>query len=229
MMLPAAVVMGLAAQCAPNVAPATIAAIVQTESRGNELAIGVNGLGSKVAQPTSVAQAIEVARFYVAKGYSVDLGLGQINSRNMKALGLTWDTVFEPCTNIAAAGAVISGNYHSVRAGLHPQRALRIALSMYNTGSQSRGFRNGYVGKVVGNAGFADGIEPVSVRVGTFTGAPDTGEGSSAAAQLAALVEENTSASGQSKAAPTPPPPSWDVFARAEYERARLAEEGENR
>ncbi|WP_436426475.1 hypothetical protein, partial [Enterococcus faecium] len=59
--------------------------------------------------------------------------------------------------------------------------------------------------------------------------APDTGEGSSAAAQLAALVEENTSASGQSKAAPTPPPPSWDVFARAEYERARLAEEGENR
>lgn len=131
MMLPAAVVMGLAAQCAPNVAPATIAAIVQTESRGNELAIGVNGLGSKVAQPTSVAQAIEVARFYVAKGYSVDLGLGQINSRNMKALGLTWDTVFEPCTNIAAAGAVISGNYHSVRAGLHPQRALRIALSMY--------------------------------------------------------------------------------------------------
>ena len=115
------------------------------------------------------------------------------------------------------------------RAAVVTERALRIALSMYNTGSQSRGFRNGYVGKVVGNAGFADGIEPVSVRVGAFNGAPDTGEGSSAAAQLAALVEENTSASGQSKAAPTPPPPSWDVFARAEYERARLAEEGENR
>src|SRR3546814_10211896 len=66
----------------------------------------------------------------------------------MKALGLTWDNVFDPCTNIAAAGAVLSGNYHSVRAGLHPQRALRIALSMYNTGSQSRGFSNGYVGRV---------------------------------------------------------------------------------
>jgi type IV secretion system protein VirB1 len=228
MTLPAAVVMGLAAQCAPNVAPATIAAIVQTESRGNELAIGVNGLGSKVAQPTNVAQAIKVARFYVAKGYSVDLGLGQINSRNMKALGLTWGTVFEPCTNIAAAGAVLSGNYRSVREGLHPQRALRIALSMYNTGSQSRGFSNGYVGRVIGNAGISDGIQPVAVKVAAFSGSNDPSP-ASATAQLADLVAENTSASGQRQAAPPPPPPSWDVFARAEYERARLAGEGEER
>ena len=228
MTLPAAVVMGLAAQCAPNVAPETIAAIVQTESRGNELAIGVNGLGRSVPQPTSVAQAIKVARFYVAKGYSVDLGLGQINSRNMKALGLTWDTVFEPCTNIAAAGAVISGNYRSVREGLHPQRALRVALSMYNTGSQSRGFSNGYVGRVVGNAGISDGIQPVAVNVAASSSSNDSGP-ASAAAQLAELVAENTSASGQRHAAPPPPPPSWDVFARADYERARLAREGEDR
>ena len=226
MSLPAAVVMGLAAQCAPGVAPATIAAIVQTESRGNELAINVNGLGRKVAQPTSVARAIEVARFYVAKGYSVDLGLGQINSGNMKALGLTWDTVFEPCTNVAAAGAVISGNYHSVSAGLHPQQALRIALSMYNTGSQSRGFSNGYVGRVVGNAGVADGIQPMSIRI-TAPTSPDTARPASASAQLAALVTENTSAEGQLKAAPPPPPPSWDVFATAAYARARAG--GEDR
>lgn len=228
MTLPAAVVMGLAAQCAPNVAPATIAAIVQTESRGNELAIGVNGLGRSITQPKSVAQAIEAARFYVAKGYSVDLGLGQINSRNMKALGLTWDTVFEPCTNIAAAGAVISGNYRSVREGLHPQRALRIALSMYNTGSQSRGFTNGYVDRVVSNAGISDGIQPVAAKVSAFSGLNDSGP-ASAAAQLAELVAENTSASGQRQAAPPPSPPSWDVFARADFERARLAREGEDR
>lgn len=177
-------------------------------------------------QPASVAQAIGIARFYVAKGYSVDLGLGQINSRNMKALGLTWDTVFEPCTNIAAAGAVISGNYHSVSAGLHPQRALRIALSMYNTGSQSRGFSNGYVGRVVGNAGFSDSIRPVAVKITALTPA-DAGKPASAAAQLADLVAENTSEAGQRQAAPTLPPPSWDVFATAAYARARAG--GENR
>jgi type IV secretion system protein VirB1 len=229
MTLPAAVVLGLAAQCAPNVAPETIAAIVRTESQGNELAINVNGLGRKVAPPVSTAQAVEIARFYVAKGYSVDLGLGQINSRNMTALGLTWDTVFEPCTNIAAAGAVISGNYRSVREGLHPQRALRIALSMYNTGSQSRGFSNGYVGRVVGNAGISDGIQPAAVKVAAFSGSNDSSS-ATAAAQLAELVAQNTSASGQRQAAPPPPPPpSWDVFARADYERARLAREGEDR
>lgn len=225
MALPAAVVMGLAAQCAPGVAPATIAAVVQTESQGSELAINVNGLGRKIAQPTSVAQAIEVGRAYVAQGYSVDLGLGQINSRNMKALGLTWETVFDPCTNVAAAGAVIAGNYHKVSPGLHPQRALRIALSMYNTGSQSRGFSNGYVGRVVGNAGFTDGIQPASVKLATLP--IDAGKPASAAAQLAELVAENTSEAGQRQAAPPPPPPSWDVFATAAYARARAG--GENR
>jgi len=226
--LPAAVIMGLAAQCAPGVAPETIAAIVQTESEGYELAINVNGLSRKVQQPTTLAQAISVSRAYVAKGYSVDLGLGQINSRNMKALGLTWDKVFDPCTNIAAAGAVLAGNYHSVSAGLHPQRALRIALSMYNTGSRSRGFANGYVGKVVGNAGYADGTRPFAVALTSFSGPPDT-KPVSAATQLAALVEENTSNMQQPQAAPIPPPPSWDVFAKAEYERARLAGDGDNR
>jgi len=229
MTLPATVIMGLAAQCAPNVAPSTIAAIVQTESKGFELAIGVNGLARQPMPASSVAEAVQTARYYIGKGHSVDLGLGQINSRNMKALGLTWDNVFDPCTNIAAAGAVLSGNYHSVRAGLHPQRALRIALSMYNTGSRSRGFANGYVGKVVGNAGIPDRIQPVAVRVGASSSALNTGDQASAAAQLAALVEENTSATGQPKAAPPPPPPSWDVFARAEFARAQLAGEGENR
>ena len=52
MTLPAAVIMGLAAQCAPNVAPATIAAIVQTESQGFEWALNVNGLGRKTVSYT---------------------------------------------------------------------------------------------------------------------------------------------------------------------------------
>src|SRR3546814_13749949 len=92
----------------------------------------------------------------------------------MKALGLTWDNVFDPCTNIAAAGAVLSGNYHSVRAGLHPQRALRIALSMYNTGSQSRSFSNGYVGRVVGNADLWVGIQTAAVRISEQMSATDS-------------------------------------------------------
>src|SRR3546814_8745199 len=116
MTLPAAVIMGLAAQCAPSVAPATIAAIVQTESQGFEWAINVNGLGRKIV-PTSRERAVALARHYIGKGHSVDLGLGQINSRNMTAHSLTWENVFDPCTNIHAARAALSGNYHSVQIG----------------------------------------------------------------------------------------------------------------
>src|SRR3546814_6430477 len=68
MTLPAAVIMGLAAQCAPSVAPATIAAIVQTESQGFEWAINVNGLGRKIV-PTSREQAVALARHYIGKGH----------------------------------------------------------------------------------------------------------------------------------------------------------------
>lgn len=143
-------------------------------------------------------------------GYSVDLGLGQINSRNMRWLGLTWDTVFDPCTNIAALGAVLTSNYRSAKSGRDPQTALRVALSMYNTGSQTRGFRNGYVAKVVGNAGIADAI-PAFATAAALRG--DLRE--LAAAENAAL---------EAPAAPVraAPPPRWNVFERAAYDRETL-------
>src|SRR3546814_1867378 len=88
-------VLSLAAQCAPAVAPHTIAAIVDAESSNYVFAINVNGVASQPRRPRNEAEAIATARSYVARGYSVDLGLGQINSRNMGWLGLTWDTVFK--------------------------------------------------------------------------------------------------------------------------------------
>ena len=97
----AAAILGLASQCAPNVAPQTVAAIVQTESQGYPFALNVNG-ARQPARQMNAAAAATTAKRYVAAGYSVDLGLGQINSRNMRRLGLTWETVFDPCMLICA-------------------------------------------------------------------------------------------------------------------------------
>ena len=123
-----AAILGIAAQCAPGVAPSTIAAVVHTESKGYQFALNVNGVARQPVRPTSAEAAAKVARAYIARGYSVDLGLGQINSRNMAALGLSWASVFDPCTNINAAGKVLAGNYHRVSSGRLPQEALRVAL-----------------------------------------------------------------------------------------------------
>lgn len=216
MVYSATALLALASQCAPTVAPETVLAIIQTESSGEQFALNVNG-GKQPVRQTNAADAAATARRYVAAGYTVDLGLGQINSRNMRWLGLTWETVFDPCTNVAALARVLTTNYNSVKAGRDPQTALRVALSMYNTGSQTRGFRNGYVAKVVGNAGIANaGVTYATSLQAVGFAAPESGD----------LRERQTS---ENEAPPKPilqarpaPPPKWNVFERAAYEHETL-------
>jgi type IV secretion system protein VirB1 len=209
MILSAAAILTLAAQCSANIAPQTLAAIVQTESHGNPLALNVNKSRQPMPQ-VSAANAAATAKRYVAAGYSVDLGLGQINSRNMKILGLTWETVFDPCTTVAALGRVLTKNFEAVRDGKHPQTALRIAISMYNTGSQSRGFHNGYVNKVVASARIRG--DALSRATELAQSAADT------PADRRSIVDENSSV-GEPVAAQVAPPPAWNLFERAAYAR----------
>lgn len=209
----AAAILALASQCAPTVAPGTVLAIVQTESSGDPFALNVNG-GRQPARQTNAVDAAATARRYVAAGYSVDLGLGQINSRNMRWLGLNWETVFDPCTNVAALGRVLTTNYNAVKPGRDPQTALRVALSMYNTGSQTRGFRNGYVAKVVGNAG---GASTGELLAPTF---PVAAAAAPASGDLRALLISENTGFQQPVIKPRPaPPPRWNVFERAAYDR----------
>ena len=200
----AAALLALASQCAPTVAPDTVLAIIQTESSGKPFALNVNG-GRQPARQSNAADAASIARSFVAAGYSVDLGLGQINSRNMRWLGLTWETVFDPCTNVAALGRVITQNYNTAIPGRDSQLALRVALSLYNTGSSSRGFRNGYVARVVGNAGFAD---PVTAQEPTMAQTPLDAR--------VQLISENL-ASTMTPAAGSIAPPAWNLFERAAH------------
>lgn len=212
----AAALLTLASQCAPNVAPETVLAIIQTESSGEPFSLNVNG-GQQPALQNNAADAAATARRFIAAGYSVDLGLGQINSRNMRWLGLTWETVFDPCTNVAALARVLTTNYNAVIAGRDPQTALRVALSMYNTGSQTRGFRNGYVAKVLGNAGITQSAAAgPSQRLAAVAPAP------------AQLLAENVVLETPPIQARPAPPPRWNVFERAAYDReTRLLDENE--
>jgi type IV secretion system protein VirB1 len=209
----AAAMLALAAQCAPSVAPETVLAIIQTESNGDPFALNVNG-GRQPARQSNAVDAAATARRFVAAGYSVDLGLGQINSRNMRWLGLTWESVFDPCTNVAALARVLTTNYKAAKAGRDPQTALRVALSMYNTGSQTRGFRNGYVARVVGNSGVADTATSYATNFATVAvAAPASGD------LRELLVSENAAPQAPTTKPRPAPPPKWNVFERAAYDR----------
>ncbi|MGN1291037.1 MAG: lytic transglycosylase domain-containing protein [Bradyrhizobium sp.] len=131
--------------CAPAIAPQTVQTVIEVESRGDPLAINVNGMAVKLA-PANAAEAATLARGYMARGHTVDLGLMQVNSANLARLGYRVEDMFEPCKNIAAGARVLSEFYATaLRQYGDRQTALRAALSAYNTGNFRSGFYNGYL------------------------------------------------------------------------------------
>lgn len=139
----------LALACAPSVHVDTAEALVRVESRFNPWAIGIVG-GALHRQPTSHAEALATATALQADGWDFSVGLGQINVRNFARLGLTLQTAFEPCSNLAAMQVVLTDCFNRAAASSRlKQRALRQALSCYYSGDFSTGFQHGYVQRVV--------------------------------------------------------------------------------
>lgn len=149
-------------QCAPGVAPATIQAIMRTESGFNSWALNVNGNVRLRSAPRSAAEAASWSQWLIDRGYSVDMGLMQINSRNLPRLKLTAAQIFDPCTNIRAGATILSSDYQRA-AQIHGEgsKALLSAISSYNTGSFERGFRNGYVDKVIRHSSSTSQMPPL--------------------------------------------------------------------
>jgi len=146
----------IADTCAPGIAPALMKKLIAAESGFNPFAIGVNGPDRTTYAPRSANEAAQLARHLIAEGRSIDMGLGQINSANLEWLGLTVRSVFDACRNLTAAETVLREGYDRARAdGADRRQALQQALSVYNTGSFTRGLHNGYVARVLGEGAVA--------------------------------------------------------------------------
>ena len=128
--------LALLQQCAPEVAPVTMAAIVQTESSGWPWTIDVNGLpGGGSMRFNDQQAAITAATRYIRMGYKVDMGLAQIDSENLIWLGLTVQQAFNSCTNLRAAQRILVGSYR--QAGANGTQSLNGAFQAYNSGNTS--------------------------------------------------------------------------------------------
>lgn len=184
----------LAKQCAPQVAPETLAAVARTESGFDPLAIHDNTTAldhHPTTREAAIALATELA---VIAHHSVDLGLMQINSANLPGLDLTIGNAFDTCKNLAAANRVLVAGYNASRSD-NQQQALHRTLSRYNTGDPARGIANGYVAKVQASAAIV--VPAIQVPQG----------------------RAGTTATGTSERVPSrplrPPPPLWDVYGQA--------------
>ncbi|MGH7097087.1 MAG: lytic transglycosylase domain-containing protein [Stellaceae bacterium] len=138
MILPLAAFMNYAIACAPQMQGAVepLKGIAITESRLDPLAIKDDTTGRSY-WPRDKAEAVSIAGRLISAGHNIDAGLMGINLTNWRWLGLTPDTVFDPCQNIRAGATVLT------------------AFSRYNTGSPTRGFHNGYVARVIQAAAHA--------------------------------------------------------------------------
>jgi len=167
-MIPLAAFLTLSQQCAPAVAPATMAAVVQVESGFNPYAIGVVH-GHLQRQPANVDEAVATARALEAAGWNYSVGLAQVNRSNWARFGLTPETVFDPCRNLAAGAAILQGCFERANEARVPghgpaptptQTALRAGLSCYASGDFHTGFRTDYVQRVVAQAARPDLMVP---------------------------------------------------------------------
>lgn len=189
----------LALTCGPSVHVETLASVARAESSFNSLAIGDNTAGRSYA-PASVEQAIQTANALIARGHSLDLGLMQINTKNLRGLRMSVADAFDACKSMAGGARVLVEGYRPAGSEDNQATLLR-ALSHYNTGNQQRGFTNGYVRRV---QYAAQQVVP-AIRLGgspvVVTG-PEEGRG---------RLSFNP--------APPPAPPSWDMYASARYRR----------
>jgi len=138
-----------------GVSAQTVGKVIQVESAGNPWAINVNQKAVLIKKAEGKDEAVSQARSFLAKGYSIDVGLMQINSENFKKYSLDITDVFDPCINIRVGSSILKEAYSKTSKKTDDRQiALQKALSIYNTGSSVKGYQNGYVKKYYHNSQF---------------------------------------------------------------------------
>jgi type IV secretion system protein VirB1 len=136
----------------PNVDIEIVQQIIQIESNNKPFSINVNKDGKSFISftPKTKEEALGLVKDYINGGLSVDIGLMQVNSNNLTLKvfsGLSLEDLFDPCKNIKAGSDIFYMAYAKTDENLSKEERTNLALSVYNTGDEKNGFKNGYVAK----------------------------------------------------------------------------------
>jgi type IV secretion system protein VirB1 len=122
----------IAQTCAPMVEIETLAGVVSLESRFQPIAIRINSRAPLATQPTSKAEAIEVATSLIADHQDIQVGLGGIGIEELRKLKLSVTDAFDPCLNLKATATVLNGYYRlALREGADTAQAENVMLQSY--------------------------------------------------------------------------------------------------
>ncbi len=138
-------------ECKVSTVPTIIVkSIMKVETAIDPLKINVNYKGKSLVsyKPKTKEDALKLAKEWINKGYTVDIGLMQFNSSNLKYYpDYTVKELFDPCINIKLSTSIYNNNFSSTNKKLPYSKRVLQSLSAYNTGSFTKGFKNGYVAK----------------------------------------------------------------------------------
>ncbi|WP_026229891.1 lytic transglycosylase domain-containing protein [Trinickia symbiotica] len=203
----------LAEQCAPAVHPATMQAVVSTESGFNPFAIGVVG-GHLQRQPHALVEAVATARALAAHGINFSVGMAQVNRFNLARYGLTYETAFEPCANLRAGSAILRDCYERAAATTgQGAPALRAAISCYYSGNFNRGQvadagGTSYVQRVVANALSSKSTSSVVPAIPVVMDRPPDAQARTGSTTHMPVAKRAVGSSGSRHE----PHPAWDAF-----------------
>ena len=146
--------------CAPLVHPTTLRALIEVESAGNPYAVSINypqaltlaGIGPPAfSQPRSAREALTLSQRLLAQGYSVSVGLAQINVEHVAERHLRIEDLFNPCTNLKVAQQVLLECDSNQPRGAVPNPGLRLrrTLVCYNAGHYASATGDRYAASIM--------------------------------------------------------------------------------
>ena len=158
-------------QCSNGVHPVVMHGIISQESSFNPYAIGVV-IGRLSYQPKTRAQAIAAVNALKAAGKNYSMGLAQVNKQHMKRLGLTTESIFEPCANVKAGATIFKECHEWAKSKLgNSLNSYGAALSCYYSGIFTTRFKRYKNDKL-------PYVTAVSLRMKTYANRPKViGEG----------------------------------------------------
>jgi type IV secretion system protein VirB1 len=190
-------------QCAPQVSPILMQALVRTESAWRPFAIGMDTAHGTVKQPASLEEAVATAKALAAAGRKFSVGLAQIHVSNVTLYGMTWEQAFDACHNLAVGQKILWNFYHRASAsGYSGVAAIWAALRGFNSGGVHRTVSDDYANRIFAYMSSA----PPQVQIGR--GVP-----ASKATQAAAPFAVATSPSEATRT--SRPGESLDIFEKA--------------
>ena len=137
------------AQCAPDVSPVLMHALVRTESSWKPFAIGPDSGQAFIKQPNTKEEAVRTAKALHASGARFSVGLAQIHMSNITSRGLTWEQAFDPCRNLQLGQTILFDFYRkAVTSGYTGVDAVWAALRGYNSGGVHRTVSDKYARKI---------------------------------------------------------------------------------